>query len=293
MDVFALIYNVKFAGKYQNTFDFTAPPEEMSLNSAPEEPQNIVISLPVTLPLHTENITTIQPITPPIPLPEKARDILTESPLIINIDEPFNVTLSVVDNQGAPVADYTGTVYFRAKLTTHSQVLIESWRRYTFQREDAGKKLLSALYTFKKAGNYEITLMAQLPTLIEKRILVTVKDTLDVPVPETVVVQPTKPIPTLNPSTPPPPITPPVTPSQILKYRFRDSSTPPDFHRSYTIEVTQNQAKLTIDSYNTILATHIITLEKNTYDAFLKNIVALKLLPHNLNSPTSTCPLSV
>lgn len=46
MDVFGMIYNAKFAGKYQSEFNFNT--DELSLASAPDESQNMSISLPLT-----------------------------------------------------------------------------------------------------------------------------------------------------------------------------------------------------------------------------------------------------
>jgi hypothetical protein len=37
-------------------------------------------------------------------------------------------------------------------------------------------------------------------------------------------------------------------------YRFRDSSTPPKYHRSYTVTVTEENVHTTVDVYGTILA---------------------------------------
>ena len=37
-------------------------------------------------------------------------------------------------------------------------------------------------------------------------------------------------------------------------YRFRDSSMPPEYHRSYTITVTRRKAELVVDSYGKVLS---------------------------------------
>lgn len=41
---------------------------------------------------------------------------------------------------------------------------------------------------------------------------------------------------------------------QKIVYHFQDASVPPKYHRSYTIEVTSDKAKMTVDSYGDIIS---------------------------------------
>ncbi len=62
-----------------------------------------------------------------------------------------------------------------------------------------------------------------------------------------------------------------------IEYRFSDSSTPPQYHRSFTITVDSNQAHLTVDVYGTILADSIYTINNEKFNE-------LKLLALSLES---------
>lgn len=55
-----------------------------------------------------------------------------------------------------------------------------------------------------------------------------------------------------------------------IVYRFKDSSTPPRFHRSYKITVTENEARVRVDVYGTELANEIYPIDS---DAF-KDLIA-------------------
>jgi hypothetical protein len=41
---------------------------------------------------------------------------------------------------------------------------------------------------------------------------------------------------------------------QEITYHFKDASVPPEYHRSYTITVTTDKARIVVDSYGEILA---------------------------------------
>lgn len=59
--------------------------------------------------------------------------------------------------------------------------------------------------------------------------------------------------------------------SQITKieYRFNNSSVPPQYHRSYSILVTETELQITVDSYGDILAEKRIELDKNRFAELL------------------------
>ena len=40
-----------------------------------------------------------------------------------------------------------------------------------------------------------------------------------------------------------------------VEYRYGDSSLPPDYHRSYTITITEDKKTISIDSYGKVLLT--------------------------------------
>ena len=41
--------------------------------------------------------------------------------------------------------------------------------------------------------------------------------------------------------------------SATVEYHYQDSSVPPEYHRSYTLTVTQGEADLVVDSYGDVL----------------------------------------
>jgi len=55
---------------------------------------------------------------------------------------------------------------------------------------------------------------------------------------------------------------------QII-YRFSDSSTPPRYHRSYTISITPKEVKCTVNSYGTELANETYPFDENRFKALV------------------------
>lgn len=57
-----------------------------------------------------------------------------------------------------------------------------------------------------------------------------------------------------------------------VEYRFGDSSTHPDFHRSYTIVITADKMSITIDSYGTELLARDYPNTAEAYNAFIDKL---------------------
>jgi hypothetical protein len=62
-----------------------------------------------------------------------------------------------------------------------------------------------------------------------------------------------------------------------LMYRFGDASLPPEYHRSYTINVTPGMVFLSIEVYGDILASDSAALSTDSYKAFAKSISDLQI----------------
>ena len=55
-------------------------------------------------------------------------------------------------------------------------------------------------------------------------------------------------------------------------YHYEDSSTPPRYHRSYTITITADNIHTEVDVYGDILATNDAKFSKDKFDSLLKDI---------------------
>ncbi len=51
----------------------------------------------------------------------------------------------------------------------------------------------------------------------------------------------------------------------LIEYRFRDSSTPPQYHRSYLIRATEEKVEFKIDVYGTILVDTVFGIEASRF----------------------------
>jgi hypothetical protein len=73
------------------------------------------------------------------------------------------------------------------------------------------------------------------------------------------------------------------TKSNIKKitFRFIDSSVPPEYHRSYTITVTQQKANIIVNSYGKIIAKKEFNIKKQQFEDILKSLDNNKI--RNLN----------
>jgi len=54
-----------------------------------------------------------------------------------------------------------------------------------------------------------------------------------------------------------------------MVYHFGDSSVPPEYHRSYTITVTENDARIVVDSYGNILNESTVAVSSSGFKAIL------------------------
>jgi len=54
-----------------------------------------------------------------------------------------------------------------------------------------------------------------------------------------------------------------------ITYRFIDASVPPQYHRSYTITVSQNRAHITVDSYGDVLAEKEFNISSDQFKELL------------------------
>ena len=60
-------------------------------------------------------------------------------------------------------------------------------------------------------------------------------------------------------------------------YRYRDSSVPPEYHRSYTIGVTPERVYFSVDSYGTILLEDSFKLKGANYTSFVAAMQVLDI----------------
>ena len=79
------------------------------------------------------------------------------------------------------------------------------------------------------------------------------------------------------------------TNTAVFVYRFTDSSVPPPYHRSYSIDVSESTVHLTIDSYGDILLDETYTILPEQYNDFIKKLIALKLKNKPENIDTHGC----
>lgn len=57
-----------------------------------------------------------------------------------------------------------------------------------------------------------------------------------------------------------------------VEYRYGDSSLPPDYHRSYTINITENKKTISIDSYGKVLLTKEYTNTPADFQTFKEEL---------------------
>ncbi|QGG96590.1 hypothetical protein [Actinomarinicola tropica] len=59
-------------------------------------------------------------------------------------------------------------------------------------------------------------------------------------------------------------------------FAFRDASIPPEYHRSWTVTVTDGQAYVVVDSYGDVVGEDTATLDDGTWDQLRANVAALE-----------------
>lgn len=64
--------------------------------------------------------------------------------------------------------------------------------------------------------------------------------------------------------------------ADTIVYRFKDSSVPPQYHRSYKITVTKSEAKAVIDSYGDIINKSQVELKDGQFNEVLEAIKTSK-----------------
>lgn len=62
-----------------------------------------------------------------------------------------------------------------------------------------------------------------------------------------------------------------------LIYRYEDASLPPEFHRSYTINVMNEKIHISIDSYHKVLGKKSLPITKTKYQSFVAAILGLNI----------------
>lgn len=72
-------------------------------------------------------------------------------------------------------------------------------------------------------------------------------------------------------------------------YSFKDASVPPQYHRSYTLTVTREQAHIIVDSYSDILADVTIDMPEQIIDDLAKYIEKYQIKEKEHKSDTTIC----
>ncbi len=72
-------------------------------------------------------------------------------------------------------------------------------------------------------------------------------------------------------------------------FRFTDSSVPPPYHRSYTIQVDDSQVQFSIDSYGDVLLNETYKIDSTQYHDFVQKIQACKLKDKLADKDTEGC----
>jgi hypothetical protein len=72
-------------------------------------------------------------------------------------------------------------------------------------------------------------------------------------------------------------------------YSFKDASVPPQYHRSYTITVTSDQAHILVDSYGDILADATIDIPEQKIDDLARYIEIYQVKEKDRKSDTTIC----
>ena len=72
-------------------------------------------------------------------------------------------------------------------------------------------------------------------------------------------------------------------------YRFKDSSVPPQYHRSYEIAVTKNEARIVVDSYGDILSKDVVKLKDEQFAEVLETIKQAKIAHISDTSDDGSC----
>lgn len=72
--------------------------------------------------------------------------------------------------------------------------------------------------------------------------------------------------------------------------RFRDSSVPPEYHRSYVLTVSEGQVHVVVDSYGDVLHDVTKPLPNDDWAKFVHGLGASWPSSHSLNDPARDAP---
>jgi hypothetical protein len=62
-----------------------------------------------------------------------------------------------------------------------------------------------------------------------------------------------------------------------IVYRYKDASIPPEYHRSYTIQVNANRMHIVVDSYGAILAERTYDISEKRFNDLLESLKKNKI----------------
>ena len=65
-------------------------------------------------------------------------------------------------------------------------------------------------------------------------------------------------------------------PNAAVKYHFQDSSVPPQYHRSYTIDFDRSQVHIVVDSYGDVLADRTAPMTETAWNTVSNNFASIR-----------------
>ncbi|MGO4253135.1 hypothetical protein AB4Y81_12805 [Paenarthrobacter sp. TAF1] len=74
-----------------------------------------------------------------------------------------------------------------------------------------------------------------------------------------------------------------------VEYSFRDSSVPPQYHRSYVIKASKNEASITVDSYGDVLGQETSVMPADTWTQVLGSAKTLPSRAAKISEPKPGC----
>ncbi|WP_024819570.1 hypothetical protein [Arthrobacter sp. 31Y] len=74
-----------------------------------------------------------------------------------------------------------------------------------------------------------------------------------------------------------------------VEFSFRDSSVPPQYHRSYVIKATNKEASITVDSYGDVLAQETTAMPADTWTKVLELAGTLPTRAEAISEPEPGC----
>jgi hypothetical protein len=74
-----------------------------------------------------------------------------------------------------------------------------------------------------------------------------------------------------------------------VEYSFRDSSVPPQYHRSYVIKASDKEATITVDSYGDVLSQETSAMSADTWAKVLKLAGTLPARAEQISEPKPGC----